>query len=133
MSVAQSALYSTFLTALCAWREARGESLEAQRGVIHVILNRSAVPAWWNSHKADAVSTILMPKQFSSFNAGDPNAVKFPTAGDVVFQSILALAVSPGEDNVGGATHYYSVDIPAPSWTTEMTFVVQIGALRFYR
>ena len=34
--------YSSVLTALAIWREARGESQEARRGVLHVILNRVA-------------------------------------------------------------------------------------------
>ena len=122
--------YETVLLALCCWREARGETLEAQRGVIWSVLNRAARPGWWGK---DVVSVILMPKQYSSFNADDPNAVKLPTSTDSVWQEIMLLAVSPGADPTGGATNYYSDGIPSPSWAAEMTLTKKIDSLNFYR
>jgi hypothetical protein len=134
VSVTSITLYPTFLTALCAWREARGEVLEARRGVIWVINNRAGVKSWWNGNKQyDPCAVILQPYQFSSFNVNDPNAVKWPVNGDPVWEETKLAAISPGTDNTGGATSYYSTDIAAPWWTNAMTFTVQIGALRFYR
>jgi hypothetical protein len=134
MSVTNATLYPTCLTALCAWREARGESLEARRGVIWVINNRSGVKSWWNGNKQfDPVAVILQPYQFSSFNLTDPNATKFPVNGDPIWEETKLAAISPGEDNTGGATSYYSTDIYPPSWTAEMQFTVQLGALKFYK
>lgn len=123
-------IYPTFLLALCAWREARGEPTEAQRGVIHVVLNRAAKPSWWGK---DVVSCVICPYQFESFNHNDPNAVKFPQPGDAVFANIMVMAVAPGDDPTGDATHYYSIDISMPVWATTMTFTVQIGHIRFYK
>jgi N-acetylmuramoyl-L-alanine amidase len=130
MSVTTSNMYATFLLALVAWREARGESPEAQLGVMWSVKNRAARPSWWGN---SVVSVVLKPFQYSSFNPNDPNAVKLPAEDDPVWNEIETMAVAPGADPTGGATHYFSTDIPAPSWTSEMTFTVQIGALRFYR
>ena len=134
MSVNTANLYGTFLTALAAWREARGEILDARRGVIWVILNRAASPKWWNGNKAfDETAVILFPEQFSSFNSGDPNATKWPVNGEAVWEETKLAAITPGPDPTGGATSYYSTDIPEPSWAKDMTFTVQLGALRFYK
>jgi N-acetylmuramoyl-L-alanine amidase len=125
----QSNAYATVLTALCAWREARGETLLAQQGVIWVILNRAAKPGWWGK---DPISVILAPEQFSSFDENDPNSVKFPSAADGIFPDILNLAVNPGTDPTGGATSYYSGDV-VPYWASTMTHTVDIADLHFYR
>jgi spore germination cell wall hydrolase CwlJ-like protein len=124
-------LYPIFLTALCTWREARGESSEAQRGVIWTIANRVEQGGWFGK---DAVSVVLKPFQFSSFNESDPNAVKFPSATDSIFKDILLMVMDQGldEDPTDGATHYFSGD-DAPSWAAEMTFTTQIGAFKFFR
>lgn len=134
MSVTNLTLYPLFLKALCAWREADNQSLDARRGVIWSINNRAAVPAWWNNHVAfDETRVILMPEQYSSFNRNDPNSTRWPVNGSPIWEETKLAAIMPGADNTSGATHYYSVDIPEPSWAAEMTFTVQIGALKFYR
>lgn len=130
MTITLQNVYTIFLQALCIWREARGESAEAQRGVLWVILNRAASPRWWG---VDPISVILKPFQFSSFNKNDPNAVKFPASDDQVWNTILEMSAAPGDDPTGGATSYYDTSIPAPAWTSEMTFTIQSGSLRFYK
>jgi N-acetylmuramoyl-L-alanine amidase len=126
--------YSIVLLAICTWREAQNQLPVAWLGVIWSILNRAAVAAWWNGHKADDIpAVILMPYQFSSFNSADSNATKLPKLTDPVFFKILAMAQGPGPDPTGGATHYYSTDIAAPAWAAEMTFTIQLGAFRFYK
>jgi hypothetical protein len=128
------AIYSVFMQALCCWREARGETTEAQRGVIWTILNRSKRGGWWGS---DPVSVVLHPFQFSSFNSNDANAVKFPAATDAVFKNILTLVVAPGTDPTSGATSYFdrSLDSNPPSWATDggMMHTCDIGNLHFYK
>jgi spore germination cell wall hydrolase CwlJ-like protein len=121
--------YATVLTALCCWREARGEPSEAWQAVIWTILNRAAKPGWWGQ---DVVSVILCPEQFSSFDQGDPNATKFPSSTDPVFPEILILAANPGTDPTDGATNYFSGDV-VPDWAATMTPTVSLGALHFYR
>src|SRR5271154_1683366 len=98
MTLTTQTLDAVYLTALCCWREARGETTDAQRGEIWSILNRAAVRAWWNHNVAgDPVAVVLMPMQYSSFNAGDPNAAKFPASTDKVFAEIKLLVLSPGD------------------------------------
>jgi len=59
--------YQPFLWALCLWREARGQSDDAKRAVLHVILNRAKA----GFRGSDPASVILWPYQFSSFNPKD--------------------------------------------------------------
>jgi hypothetical protein len=87
---------------------------------------------------------VLQPWQFSSFNAGDPNAIKFPneaTALDwVAWLEIIAIAEDPGADPTGGAVYYESFD-PSEldairgkeAWFAADKMTVQLGAMRFYR
>lgn len=124
--------YEEVLLAIAVWREARGESSSAQAGVMWVILNRAACPSWWGKGVIDC---ILMPYQFSSFNAGDPNATKFPLSTDPVFPSILAMVRNPPADPTSGATSYFdsSLDDNPPQWSLHMTRTCNIGNLRFLK
>ena len=47
------------------WREARGESTEAQRRIIHTVVNRAAKPGYWGTDAVVSVSLKLF--QFSCF------------------------------------------------------------------
>lgn len=123
-----------YLTALCAWREARGCSDDGIRGVLHVIKNRGRKPSWWGG--PSLASVVLKPMQFSSFNTGDPNATKFPHDGDQIFRKILELAsnvlVGQDEDLTGGATHYHDSSV-FPPWALHATKLAQIGTFTFYK
>ncbi len=132
MTIATADIYPLFLTALCAWREARGECVDAQRGVIWTVRNRAAKPGWWGK---DTVGVVLQPWQFSSFNAGDANATLFPASGDKIFAELLILAQAPGNDPTGGATSYFDDSIAPPAWATDGSNVptVKLGRLNFYR
>lgn len=119
--------YEQVLLWLVAWREARGENPTAQLGVMWSVRNRADKPSWWGN---SIVSVILKPFQYSSFNANDPNATKLPAETDAAWLQIKKL---DGSDPTGGATHYYSTDIPEPEWAAQMTCTASIGALKFYR
>lgn len=126
--------YTNFIVALCVWREARGEHVPAQLGVLWTIYNRSKTSAWWNGNKPnDPVAVVLMPKQYSSFNPGDPNSVKFPAMVDAAWLDIVDMVEAPSPDPTSGATHYYSTDIAAPDWAEHMSCTASIGAFKFYR
>jgi N-acetylmuramoyl-L-alanine amidase len=122
------------LCSLCVWREARGEGLLGKRGVAHVIKNRSDNPGWWGQ---SVRSVILAPWQFSSFNANDPNADKWPADNDPSYSDSLTVSedvlINGDEDITSGATSYFDTSIPPPSWTDTMTLTLSVGRLRFYK
>lgn len=127
-------IYPLQLLALCVWREARGETQDAKRGVAWAIRNRVQHPSWWG---IDWVSVILKPKQFSSFNHDDPNATKFPTLADTSWAASLAAAAEAfdgtGPDPVAGADHYYDDSIAKPAWAEGKTLTTKLGKLNFYK
>ena len=136
--------YEQFIAALCLWREGRGSSKAALAGVYAVIRNRAADPAHRWSRSIPGV--ILQPWQFSSFNANDPNAGKFP------MPPAPSAAVSPdwnawldccavveapiGADPTDGATGYHSFpegDPHTPSWADPARHTCDIGAFHFFK
>jgi spore germination cell wall hydrolase CwlJ-like protein len=123
------------LLALCIWREARGESIEAKRGVASVIRNRCALaPA--QGFKSTASANILKPWAFSSFMQGDPNAVKYPAEADPSWHDSLAAAGIDGKspDLSCGAVFYYSKPLTcAPHAWGQVYHSATIGGLEFYR
>jgi len=106
--------YELVLTALCLWREARGEPREAKRGVLWVIRNRAQDHA--HRWPLSPVQVILQSAQFSSFSSGDPNAVKFPKPDDPSWLECCSVVDDPGEDPTGGANHYHSLAGPHSVW-----------------
>lgn len=129
--------YEFSLLLLCIWREARGESDEAKQAVGWCIRNRVFRPGktWYGDDWEDV---ILKPWQFSSFNASDPNATKFPLPTDPSFRSCLYAAKYAyeqlGGDPTMGATYYFDDSLAAnpPKWAATMRRTVQIGKLIFY-
>lgn len=123
-----------YLSALCGWREGRGESSDGWRGILHVINNRRNRPGWWGS---DLASVVLKPYQFSSFNPGDPNADQIPPANDPGFSQILSLTAKvmsgQDEDLTGGATYYYNPKLAAPDWAKTLTQTAIIGNHVFFK
>ena len=130
--------YDGVMLALTVWREARGESLEAKRGVAHVILNRMDDPRW-----PDTVAAVVtQSRQFSCFNAGDPNAIKFPTqkqaadwAAWVECCEVAGDALLGGYDPTKRANHYESVEDSSkrPAWADAEKMTLITGMIRFYR
>ena len=124
------------LLALCIWREARGETNDAQLGVGCSIRNRVLKGGWWGSTYR---SVILKPWQYSSFNEGDPNSTKFPDPNDPVGMQCTenASLVINGNcaDNTNGAQSYFdrSLDSNPPKWAATMTHTLDLGRLHFYK
>lgn len=126
------------LLALCVWREARGEVYSGKLGVAWSVRNRVMTPGktWWGD---DWEEVILKPWQYSAFNPGDPNAVKFP--GDPKKDPAWLECMQAAEDAysgisadpTGGATHYYAVGTPQPAWAITAQFKAQLGNQLFYR
>ena len=130
--------YAFVLLALCNWREARGESLDAKTAQAWTVRNRVMNPGWWGN---DWVSVILHFEQYSAFNANDPNATKWPSTTDRAWVDCLTAAgiawAATSDDPTAGSTHYFdkSLDMHPPTWATDgsMTHVTDIGSFRFYR
>jgi hypothetical protein len=134
MSVPILLTQDQWMGALCLWREARGCTHESRLGVYWVLLNRVRDPRRrWPGNLTDVV---LEPKQFSSFNVGDPNSVKFPNSTDVAFEACCEIAQSPGvSDPTIGATNYHSIPEgkPLPAWADPAKLTITIGPFKFYR
>lgn len=125
--------YDEWMMALCIWREARGEILSGKIAVGEVIRNRMRARGRWRS---TIVGVITQPKQFSAFNAGDPNATKFPKPTE---QAWLGSCASAGlvmqdasVDIADGANHYHTKAV-SPYWARDKTPVIEIGNHVFYR
>lgn len=139
-----SKIADIYLISLCIWREARGESFEAKRGVAWTLRNRVQNPRWWGKSWHEVITKPLM---FSSFNKGEVNSVKFPDSADKSWLECVDAATEvyapekahpQGElpkDPTNGATHYYdkSLDKNPPSWAKSMQPKGSIGALRFFK
>jgi spore germination cell wall hydrolase CwlJ-like protein len=123
--------YAKVVLALCVWREARGESFDVMRGVVWTILNRLKDPRWPKT----LVGVVVQPKQFSSFNADDPNALKFAKDDDAAIIKCCDAVDNPGNDLTNGANHYHSIPEgrPWPSWARADKLTVVIGPMKFYK
>lgn len=112
--------------------EARGEPWQGKVAVAWVIQNRLKSRRWGNSYR----SVVTAPKQFSCWNASDPNYAVIQRANleDAVFQSCVAAGAAAHfdlcNDPTDGALHYAASYI-RPKWATDD--FVKIGHHHFYR
>ncbi len=126
--------WMTSLLALVIWREARGESREAQIAVAASIKNRVDRPSWWGT---DYVSVISRKWQYSSMtDPHDAQLTMWPKPDDAAMIECLEIAdgVMCGQlmTTMPGADSYYDDSIPAPKWTDAAHYVGKIGRLNFY-
>ncbi|KPF58012.1 hypothetical protein D621_07130 [beta proteobacterium AAP51] len=125
------------------WGEARGEpdAAAGMSAVAHVVLNRRDSPSWWGR---SVIGVCRHPRQFSCWNAGDPNLprLRAVTAANALFAQALQIAqaligMNPDHrgriDPTGGATHYHAVGIPQPDWAQGQAPLTRIGNHVFYR
>lgn len=117
-----------FWLAINIYHEARGESLEGQIAVGHVVMNRAL-----KKHKT-CKEIILQPWQFSWHNG---NA--FPPITDY---DALRASCNAAEDvieerldgkNLFMADHYFNPHVVLPDWAKNMTLIKRIGNHDFYR
>ena len=141
----QGDFYDLFLMALCVWREARGQSMEAKRCVSWVIRNRADQPGWWGG--PSIASVVLKPWQFSSFNQHDPNSSKLPLPADPSWVASLIAAqegfTKSAKDPTLGATHYYDRSLDPdqnkpdhqPVWAVDGSYslLADVGDFHFYK
>lgn len=119
-----------FLLALCVWREARGESLRGKKLVASVIINRTRDDKRrWGR---DIRSVILQPLQFSSFNLGEPNSIKFPQNTSDWIDSAQAAEEAVAGTLASTANHYHAI-LVTPTWADPTKIVAKEGNHIFYK
>jgi len=109
--------------------EARSESIEGQRAVAHVTMNRVAHSNWPNT----VCEVVFEPFQFSW-----THLVKNHTPGNKelyseVYKVAEAVYNNTLEDNTGSATFYYADYIDKPHWAYQMDETVRYGVHIFYK
>ena len=115
--------------ATAVYFEARGESLEGQLAVAHVVMNRATS----GRYPPDWCSVVKQPAQFSfvrhgEFPQADTNSEAWKKA-----EAIAELAASNIVPSVGTDVLWYHADYVAPAWRHNLQEVEQIGAHIFYR
>lgn len=113
--------------------EASNQGYDVMLAVAFVLLNRIKDGRWGTN----LASVCLAPEQFSCWNTKDRNRKRLAEMRNddpslLLAQKALLDASNGVPDPSHGATHYYSIDIPAPSWAASGRFLVQHNELRFY-
>lgn len=117
----------SFVTRLCLFREARGESMPAKAAVLAVIRNRANDPK--NRWPKTLAGVVLQPYQFSSMNRTDPNSAAWPVAptggpGNADWSAWLDCCTvydAPlTASSVGSAQYYCDVSEPLDSFARQI-------------
>jgi spore germination cell wall hydrolase CwlJ-like protein len=133
--------------AATTWMEARNQSPDAQRAVMHVIMNRVALDKDRFGH--GILGVVGKRKQYSCLNVYkdghlEPNRIAFFEMLDKPESNIekkiwrrlqrMSLEVGSGRDrdNTGGAT-FYATQSSNPYWRYDMTVIGQVGDHVFFR
>jgi spore germination cell wall hydrolase CwlJ-like protein len=127
------------LLAATAWGEARSEGEDGMRAVAHVMVNRVG------ERFGDNLETVILaPKQFSVWNAGDPNRPlvrnpeRYARSGEnretweVAQQVAREVLSGQSADPTNGALFYHTRAI-RPWWSRYGEGRQEIGAHVFYR
>ena len=125
-----------YATAVCLWREARGEGATGMAAVSNVIRNRCA------QRGMTPTAVVMEPWQFSSMTAiGDPQLNLYASGADPQWITAQAIALDVlrglgNNDPTQGATMYYADSLKEfpKSWgnPSAYTFTVKIGRHNFY-
>lgn len=115
--------------------EARGEPVEGQKGIAHVMWNRVRDP-----HKRfglNLAQVCLQKWQFSCWNQNDPNYKVITSLDDndpvLIAMVNLIDAARLEADFTNGATHYYATSMSkAPIWVLGAKYCGQWGHTKFY-
>lgn len=125
------------------WQEARGEPLEGQQAVAHVLVNRLKDGRWGESLDEVCRSEFKGIFQFSGWNRNDPNRQSASRLADadpeLMVLAGLITAAETEADPTDGATHYYNPLLASPEWlisvpgTPNPIFCGRFGKQLFYR
>jgi spore germination cell wall hydrolase CwlJ-like protein len=118
------------------WGEARGEGQLGREGIAAVVLNRlkRGQPHRFGATIADV---CLQARQFSCWNADDPNLEKLQRVDetDRHFRACIEIAERAVNgtlsDPTSGSDHYHTTSV-SPEWSKEKQPAVVIGVHKFY-
>jgi spore germination cell wall hydrolase CwlJ-like protein len=121
-----------FMLSLTMWRENRGGGYDGMLSVANVIMNRAA------KRDSTPYEECIRPWQFSSITAkADPELSLYPSLTDPQWKlaQSIALDAAAGKlnDITDGATFYYALSIPEPSWAKSMQKTVEIKNQVFFK
>ena len=126
-------LFDVEILARTLWAEARGEGRLGMAAVASTIRNRLLDARWPGTW----VKVCRQPRQFSCWNADDPNRPKLMAVdlGDPAFQQAYAVAATAVADDFkdvsGGANHYLTKELfesdRCPFWAVPTAVTCQIG------
>lgn len=117
------------------WGEARSDGYVGMHAVCCTILNRAKRPGWWGKNIREV---CLKRRQYSCWNAGDPNLQKMINVTETDKEYVVALEIADIaldgklEDITNHSTHYHTKSI-MPYWARSEEPVAIIGAHMFYR
>ena len=115
--------------ATAVYFEARGESLEGQLAVAHVVMNRATS----GRYPPDWCSVVKQPAQFSFVRHGEFPQADTSSEAWKKAEAIAELAAANVVPSVGTDVLWYHADYVAPAWRHNLQEVEQIGAHIFYR
>lgn len=115
--------------ATAVYFEARGESLEGQLAVAHVVMNRASS----GRYPPDWCGVVKQPAQFSFVRHGEFPYVDTNSASWQRAEAVAELAAANVVPSVGSDVLWYHADYVAPAWRRSLQEVQQIGAHIFYR
>lgn len=115
--------------ATAVYFEARGESVEGQLAVAHVVMNRAVS----GRYPTDWCGVVKQPAQFSFVRHGEFPSVDTNCDAWKKAEAIAELAAANVVPSVGPDVLWYHADYVAPSWRHSLQEVEQIGAHIFYR
>lgn len=121
-------------------QECRGEPLDGQKAVAHVLWNRLDTGRWGG----DLAAVCLSRSQFSGWGPVDtssPQEVEnfryvcgLPDdAPEIMGMLAILLAACKEPDPTNGACWYHAENIPPPPWTVGAMFCGKHGTQLFYR
>jgi spore germination cell wall hydrolase CwlJ-like protein len=115
--------------ATAVYFEARGESLEGQLAVAHVVMNRASS----GRYPPDWCGVVKQPAQFSFVRHGEFPYVDTNSAAWQKAEAVAELAAANVVPSVGSDVLWYHADYVAPNWRRSLQEVEQIGAHIFYK
>jgi spore germination cell wall hydrolase CwlJ-like protein len=115
--------------ATAVYFEARGESLEGQLAVAHVVMNRASS----GRYPPDWCGVVKQPAQFSFVRHGEFPYADTASAAWQKAEAVAQLAAANIVPSVGTDVLWYHANYVAPNWRRSLQAVQQIGAHIFYR